>query len=152
MQTPYRSQRDAVCSVGIGASVTSSRHGEMCVVADSISITTRCSMQRRDCRFCDVIESWRDAPCCRLHIDHNEMQYAARGLALLWQNLTFDELLYAECDTSGLREKTDFRRSGLNACALANIGSALQIQQVRYRAKHRLCEASHTHVYEDITT
>ena len=59
------------------------------------------------------------------------MTCAGQGLSLLWKHLTFDELLYPESHTDGLRERSDFSESGVKTCCLTNIGSALQIQQVR---------------------
>ena len=65
------------------------------------------------------------------------MTCAGQGLSLLWKHLTFDELLYPESHTDGLRERADFSESGVKTCCLTNIGSALQIQQVRVRASRR---------------
>ena len=71
--------------------------------------------------------------------DGAEADNAGRGLAFLWEHLSFDELLHSESVTSQLREKTPFANCGLHQSCIANIGSAMQVHQVRVVVRD-LCE------------
>ncbi|KAK2148406.1 hypothetical protein LSH36_499g00014 [Paralvinella palmiformis] len=66
----------------------------------------------------------------RLHVDSHEMDYAKRGIDLLWRHLPPDRLFHEGSDVRGYRFVCPLINAGILPCILVNLGSAMTIIKI----------------------